>query len=124
MTGIVSDLCSRMDKLAMERAVMESLWQQISTFAFPDHHDYYGTVDRIDLQTSNAVQRGRQRFDDTAVRGTERLSAVMESLATPQNELWHGLSSLNPFAEEPTDEEEKWYDKTRDYMFRVRYAAN
>lgn len=122
--SIVSDICQRLDALASERSMMEAHWQDIATFAFPDHQDFYGVNDTINLQYSSAIQRGRRRFDDTAVQGVNRLSAVLESLATPQNELWHGLASVDPFAEEPTDEEQKWYDKTRDYQFRARYGAN
>jgi hypothetical protein len=122
--SIVSDICQRMANLASERAMMETHWQEIATLAFPDHQDFYGVNDTINLQYSNAIQRGRRRFDDTAVQGVNRLAAVLESLATPQNELWHGLASIDPFAEEPTDEEQKWYDKVRDYQFRARYGAN
>lgn len=124
---LVVDIIERMSQLANDRLVWEQTWQNITTFALPDHARWMpgstqtpSDYDRF-ARGPTAIERGMQRFDDTALRAVDRLASGMESLVTPQNDKWHGLAVLDPLAQEMTDEQKEYFDKYASYMFRVRY---
>lgn len=127
--GIVDDLLSRLGRMEEARRRYESTWQDIadytdpmSSLTFEMNRSGDFTMQRSDYGTSG--QRGaRRRYDTTAVTASLRLAAGIESLVTPQSEKWHGLASKDPLAAEPTDVEERFFDKTRDYLFNIRYDA-
>lgn len=128
--GIVDDLLKRQDRLESARQRYEAVWQDIADYTDPmaslsfetNRSGNYVNQQRSDYGTS--AQRGaRRRYDTTAITASQRLTAGIESLVTPQSEKWHGLTSKDPLAAEPTDAEEVFFDKTRDYLFNVRYDA-
>ncbi|WP_348629576.1 portal protein [Mesorhizobium sp. M7A.F.Ca.ET.027.03.2.1] len=51
------------------------------------------------------------------------MAAGLESLIIPQSEKWHGLSTA-AMDDEETDEEKKWAESLRDFLFSLRYSAN
>lgn len=123
----VTHVKRRMAAMAIDRALWEKIWDDISIYCLPDHARWYpgssaGTANYDAFARGPvAVERGRQRFDDTALRAVDRLGAGMESLVTPQSEKWHGLAVNDPLAPEATDEETEYFEHYRDYMFKVRY---
>lgn len=127
MSDTAADICKRMNVLAMDRALWESIWNSVTTFALPDHARWYpgssGGSNNYDMfaRDPSSIERGRQRYDDTTLRSVDRLAAGMESLVTPQSEKWHGLTINDPLAAEPSDEEKEYFERERDYMFKVRY---
>ena len=125
---LVSDILARMDALAGERSQWERVWSDIADFCLPDHARFTpGSTagQRYDMmaQAPSSIDRGRARYDDTALRAVDRLASGMESLVTPQSEKWHGLAVTDPLAPEPSDEELEYFERYRDYMFAVRYNS-
>jgi Bacteriophage head to tail connecting protein len=130
MSDGINDTLARMDRLANERVQWEQVWSDIADYCLPDHARFTpgsaaGASTRYDLmsQGPSAIERGRVRFDDTALRAVDRLASGMESLVTPQSEKWHGLAISDPLAPEASDEEKEYFERYRDYMFAVRYNA-
>ncbi|MGH6883266.1 MAG: portal protein, partial [Hypericibacter sp.] len=128
--SLASDVIARMDALANERVQWEKVWSDIADYCLPDHARFVpgassNASTRYDLmaQGPSSVERGRVRFDDTALRAVDRLASGMESLVTPQAEKWHGLSVTDPLAPEASDEEKEYFERYRDYMFAVRYNS-
>ncbi|MGO4339863.1 portal protein [Labrys sp. KB_33_2] len=126
--SIENDLVQRLDALANQRTQWEAVWQEIATYCLPDTHRFLPGSSSLNpsaydnfAQAPVAVERGRQRFDDTAMRAVDRLASGMESLVTPQSEKWHGLAATDPLAPEESDEEKEYFERYRDYMFAVRY---
>ena len=126
--GIENDLVQRMDALANQRTQWESVWQEIATLCLPDTYRFMPGTSSLNPSAydnmANApasVERGRKRYDDTAMRAVDRLASGMESLVTPQSEKWHGLASTDPLSPEESDEEKEYFERYRDYMFAVRY---
>ncbi|WP_448950605.1 portal protein [Labrys neptuniae] len=127
-TSIENDLVRRLDALANQRTQWESVWQEIATYCLPDTYRFLPGSSSLNpsaydgmAQAPVSVERGRQRFDDTAMRAVDRLASGMESLVTPQSEKWHGLSATDPLAPEESDDEKEYFERLRDYMFAVRY---
>lgn len=124
---LIDDIVTRMGMLANERVQWEIVWREIAKYCLPDHSRFVAgsttsptEYDQI-ARGPTSVERGRDRYDDTALRAVDRLAAGMESLVTPQSEKWHGLAVTDPLAPESTDEEKEYFETYRDYMFAVRY---
>lgn len=124
---LISDICQRMDMLANDRVQWEITWQEIARYCLPDHARWLPGSSSLPSEYDQltrgptSVERGRHRYDDTALRAVDRLAAGMESLVTPQSEKWHGLAVTDPLAPDSTDEEKTYFERYRDYMFAVRY---
>lgn len=128
--GIETDIVARMDALANYRVQWETQWDEVAKYCLPDVARFMPGSSQLNPSSYDAfaqgpvsVERGRARFDDTALRAVDRLAAGMESLVTPQNEKWHGLEVTDPLAPEESDEEKEYFETYRDYMFKVRYDA-
>ncbi len=56
----------------------------------------------------------------TAQWAIDRGAAGTMALLTPQSSNWHDLASDDPFGADPDDEEQRFYEKLRDYLFTTR----
>ena len=126
--GIENDLITRMDALANGRTIWESVWTEIANYCLPDVARFVPGTSSLNPSAYDnfaagppSVERGRVRYDDTALRAVDRLASGMESLVTPQSEKWHGLAVTDPLSPESSDEEKEYFETYRDYMFAVRY---
>lgn len=126
---LVNDINARMSALANYRLTWESDWSTVADYCLPDHQRFspgnangVAAYDQFALGPTS-VERGRIRYDDTALRAVDRLGSGMESLVTPQSGKWHGLALSNPLAPEATDEEKEYFERLRDYHFAMRYNS-
>lgn len=126
ISPLVSNITARMQSLANDRLSWEYIWSDIARYSLPNYARFMAGLTATDTDNKiakepSAVERGRMRYDDTAVRAVDRLAAGMESLVTPQSDKWHGLAKTNPLAAPETDQEKQYFEMYRDYMFKVRY---
>ena len=129
--AIVDDLLQLQAELAAERVYWEAAWRDCVDLCLPfasHRYDYSGSSlissrTGIAMNEPQAARRSREIYDSTAVWAGERLTAGMESLITPRAQKWHTFSLDDPFGAEPSDVEEEWLDKLRDYHFNARYDA-
>lgn len=126
--GIVDDLMQLQSRLAHERSEWEDAWRDCVNLCLPTashKYDFAGETVKSSLtglgRGAESARRSRELYDATAVWACERLTAGMESLITPRAQKWHTFSLDDPFGAEPSDVEEEWLDKLRDYHFSVRY---
>lgn len=126
--GIVDDLLKLQAELASDRARWESAWKDCVDLAMPFaswKFDYSGSNTSSALtgtyRQPQAKERSREIYDGEAVWASERLAGGVESMVSPRSQKWQSYVIDGPFAPDPTDLEEKWLDKTRDYIFGVRY---
>lgn len=128
--GIVDDLLSMQSHMAADRSGWEGAWRDCVDLCMPyasHKFDFSGQTTMGSLsgmyQKPKAVERSRELFDGTAVWASERLTAGMESLITPRSQKWHSFSLDDAFSPDPTDVEEEWLDRLRDYHFGARYDS-
>lgn len=129
--GIADDLIRMQQQLAAQRAGWEAAWRDCVDLCMPyaSHvFDFGGSINTQQALTGlyqqpKAVQRSREMFDSTAAWASDRLVAGMESLITPRAQKWHSFALDDPFSPDPTDLEEEWLDRLRDYHFTARYDA-
>ncbi len=129
--GVADELIRMQQQLASQRWGWEEAWRDCVDLCMPyaSHvFDFGGSVNTQQsmmgmYQQPKAVQRSREMFDATAAWASDRLVAGMESLITPRAQKWHSFALDDPFAPDPSDLEEEWLDRLRDYHFGARYDA-
>ena len=125
---IVTDILDRADHLAEKRQPWERVWLDTVKYALPMGERFLAQgpgarramIDDFAFGP-RAEERGRDIFDATSVWSVDRLTAGLESLTTPSTEKWHGLKPTDPFAPEPSDAAQEWFDRYRDFLFAARY---
>jgi hypothetical protein len=125
--GKARDILARQSELEHERSFIEPVWEQVSQFCDPDGAaiNWSSRVGRYSYggQATRADEQLRKVYDSTISSASDRLAAGLESLITPQSEMWHGLSTA-AMNDEETQEEKEWGESLRDFLFNdIRYQA-
>ncbi len=126
--AIADDIMQMQSQMAADRYPWEAVWRDVVNLCMPYASHKY-EINGLALSTTltgtaqqpQAAQRSKEIFDNTASWALTRLSAGMESLITPRVQKWHSFSLDDPFSPDPTDLEEEWLDRLRDYHFQARY---
>lgn len=128
--GVVDDLLQLQSQLAFERSHWEDAWRDCVDLAMPYasyKYDFAGATVKSSLtglsKGPEAVRRSKEIYDGEAIWASERLAGGMESLVSPRSQKWQSFAIDGPFAPDPTDLEEEWLDKLRDYHFGFRYDS-
>lgn len=126
--AIVTDLIDRLRELQADRMIWESHWNDMVRYTLPDaerfdqffaSHNIAGAMDAV-VGEPAAARRTREVYDMTSLWAIDRGAAGLISLITPQTGTWHDMASDDPFAVDPDDNEQRWYETVRDYLFNVR----
>lgn len=117
------DILSRQSQLESARLPYESVWRDVAEYCAPDAPEFLrnGFSSSKDNQVTRTDRRTRRVYDTTVRTGQRRLAAGLESLITPQNDKWQGLTTA-AMDDEETDEEKEWAEKVRDFLFSIRYS--
>jgi len=128
--GIVDDLTSELQSAQAERQWVEADWQDYVTYSAPDMERAFnrpGGISAADgmsaFRNSAARERSRKLFDPTAVWLLDRLASGVGSLTMPEGFPWHGVGFGDPFAPEPNQADEEFFELVRDHLFKVRYSG-
>lgn len=119
--GVVEDLLDRKSGLESDRRPWEGHWDDISRYVVPtmERQELAGRMNAITEPT--AARNAPEIYDHTSIWAVDRLAAGEISLVMPSNAQWHTLRSDDPFAVDPSDVEEEWYDSVSQHLFRIRY---
>jgi len=127
MATEIRKVIARFEKMAGDRAGWESVWREINAVCYPsgprlDHMESRGgrTFDETWAEPRSA-RRSRTMYDATGAIALDRVTSGIESLITPQGQLWHELTLTDPDAPQPSLGEEEWLDRIANYLFGVRY---
>ncbi len=117
------DILSRQNQLETTRKPYEPVWRDVAEYCAPDAPEFLrnGFSSNNDNQVTRTDRRTRRVYDTTVRTGQRRLAAGLESLITPQNDKWQGLTTA-AMDDEETDEEKEWAEKVRDFLFSIRYS--
>lgn len=125
--GVVDDYLNRMRALQSDRMPWEDHWWDIARYTLPDAERFdsmFSSRDgtAIDTVVSEpvAAKRTREIYDMTSLWAVDRGASGFLSLVTPESETWHDIKATDPFAGDPTDEESRFFDGLRDYLFSSR----
>lgn len=127
--SLITKLADELSTLQSERIMQgwDKYWRDCMRFALPQDISYDrllegGSTASITgaLTQTVASRTSKTLYDQTSLWGIERLTAGLISLKTPEGSHWHGLDVDDPFGYETTHEEEVWFDRLANYLFKVR----
>jgi len=107
-------LIKEWDLLKSQRFNWDSHWQRVHDIVWPDGGEFTRERSPGERRTSNP-----QLYDMTNVLAIESFAAVMESLLTPRNQIWHRLKPSLPELAEVHEAKEYFEELTR-ILFAVR----
>ena len=128
MPALVTDLLDMMRQHQSDRAAWEQTWLETARYALPDAERFdrlfmtsraFAAIDSV-VSEPTAARRSKEIYDQTSLWAVERGTNGTLSLITPQTGTWHDCGTTDPFAAEPTDEEDLFYETLRDYLFATR----
>ena len=106
------------DQLAADRGTLESHWQEIAERIYPM---YSRTFQSRGIYRTEGEKRNQQMVDSTGMLALDRFAAIMDSLLTPRNSIWHKLISSDPKLGKNRDVKMYFEEVTR-LLFKYRYA--
>lgn len=123
------DLIDQGNALVTQRSQLEQTWDYICRLMFPtpDRQFRRGGVplsrDLLEgwAAGNKIAERARLIYDNTALIALERMTAGCNAMITPENEKWQGITAGGSLGYELNDEETRWAERQRDYLFKVRY---
>lgn len=118
MQDLAQDLCNRFSRLQAGRGTFEALWEEIAKTVLPQ---YAWTFFARGNEITQGMKKTESMVDATAALALPKFAAVMESLLTPRQQIWHLLK--------PTDKSLKrnrnvmlWFDEVNRLLYDYRYA--
>lgn len=77
------------------RSVHENDWRMAAAYCLPAHYAAWQTDGPAAYHNSNSQVR-RMVYDSTGTRSLPKYISILERLATPDGQRWHGLMASNP----------------------------
>lgn len=120
---IVETLLGRLEQLATARRPWEKHWRDIARYVAPglEHQAILSAIEGGDASRPYGSYNAPNIYDHTSLMAIDRLAAGEISLVMPASATWHTLRSSEPFANQASDTELRWFDELTRYMFRMRY---
>lgn len=101
------------------RSPYENDWRMAAAYCLPQHYASWQTIGPTLNNTSNAATK-RIAYDSTGLRSLPKYAAILERMATPQGQRWHGLT--------PSDDSlrkslrvRSYFDQVTNLLFKRRY---
>jgi hypothetical protein len=83
----------RLAALKKERSNFDSQWEEAAERALPAHANLFNGGSSTNKQQGE--KKTQTQFDGTTAAAAQKFGAVMESLVTPQNHIWHMLRVMD-----------------------------
>lgn len=105
------------DQVSSERGTWESHWQEIAERVLPSHSNSFNA----NSETTPGGKRTDNIFDSTASIALDRFGAILDSMVTPRNAMWHRLLPSDPYLlkRRPV---RLWFEEATRVLFKYRYA--
>lgn len=114
--GIVADVLSEFGQLSNARFNFEQQWDEVSDYLIPDMRGTFTDS----WQRSPGQKNTDKQIDSTAALALARFAAIMDSLLTPRNNMWHTLEASDPVLNRDRDVQ-MWFEDVTKRLFKARY---
>lgn len=113
----IHDTISLFNKMAFKRNTFASHWEEVAQLLLPSYRNtfYYGA------QTTPGSKKTQQQVDSTGQIALGRFAAICDSLLTPRNLTWHGLTAINKDLLK-VRRVRIWYEQASAALFNYRYS--
>lgn len=102
------------------RGNWNSHWTEIAERIYPMHSNLFLSYNTLNSQGD---KRNQEIFDSTGIVSLQRFGAILDSLLTPRNSVWHQIR-----ANDTTLMKDKatrlWFEDTNQKLWEQRYLAN
>ena len=109
------DQVREFNSLEGNRGTWESHWEEIAERVLPRHSGAF-----VGEQTGGA-KRTQKVFDSRPMIALERFAAVMDSMLTPRQQMWHNLRATIPELNK-NFEVQDWFYKVNHILYDARYS--
>ncbi len=117
MDDLINYHCQRLESLRTERSSFDNQWEEAAELIIPAHK---GTFQGRGQNQPQGAKNTEKQFDSTAAIAAIRFAAVMESLCTPQNGVWHRLKPMDK-ALSQNRKVRMFFDDVTELLFKHRY---
>lgn len=101
------------------RSVEENDWRMASAYCLPSHYSAWQTDGPASYHQSNAAAR-RVQYDTTGTRSLPKYVSILERIATPVGQRWHGLMPSDVRLRK-NRRVKAYFDALQDLLFKMRY---
>jgi hypothetical protein len=99
------------------RSNFASPWEEIAALVLPTYRNTFF----VGSFNWPGQKKSEQQVDATAMMALHRFGAILDSLLTPRNMVWHGLGSDND--DVMKDRQARlWYEQATKTLFKLRYS--
>jgi hypothetical protein len=116
---IAQRILDRLSKAKSNRVNWESYWEEVAEYVLPN---FSNTFFEGGYSLTQGQKKDNKRFDGAPEIAAMRLASTMESILTPRNARWHGLTSDDTSLNRVRRVRE-WFDASADVLFKFRYAS-
>lgn len=116
-TQIAEETIKKFMSLNSSRAIFAAQWDEVAALVRPEQRNtfYFGNYN------TPGEKKTQMQVDATAMMALERFGAILDSLLTPRNMIWHQLAPSNP--QLVKDRQTKlWFEQATNILFKLRYA--
>ena len=114
MDSRARDVIDKQSQLSANRATFEAHWSEVAERVLPRQDDFMSS------NRQEGEKRTEKIFDSTAVLALDRAASAIDSLVTPNSQMYH---RLDPEDEDLMEDREVriWLDDFNKVLFRMRY---
>lgn len=114
---VLPEIMQEFSQMQLWRNTFANQWEEVASIVLPTQKNtfYYGSFNWP------GEKKTEQQVDATAMMALHRFGAILDSLLTPRNMVWHKLQSDND--EVMKDREARlWYEAATRVLFKHRYS--
>lgn len=116
---LASDMIVLYEQAKSLRSQHENDWRMASAYCLPSHYSSWQTEGPATFQQQNAAAR-RVQFDTTGTRSLPKYVSILERIATPVGQKWHGLQASDERLRQ-NRRVKLYFEALSDLLFRKRY---
>jgi hypothetical protein len=99
------------------RSTFADHWEQVADYVMPTYRNTFYPPN----YNTPGEKKTELQIDSTAMLALSRFAAIMDSMLTPRNSVWHTLEASDPMLNK-SRAVKLWFEDTARRLFRLRYA--
>lgn len=115
-TAIADKTLQLFAQLQSARSTFASHWEEVAALVVPEQKNtfFFGNYN------TPGEKKTQQQVDATSMLALDRFGAILDSLLTPRNQLWHTLEPANPYLKKDRSTR-LWFEDVSRILFKLRY---
>lgn len=119
MDDLAQEIIQEFKQVAGNRGNWENHWKEIAERVLPSQSNSFNSFNAYNQ--TEGEKRTEFIFDSTPSIALNRFSAILDSLLTPRNSLWHKLTASDPYLVKDRSVQ-LYFDEVNRLLFKYRYT--